>query len=73
MGDFDDGFLVDVLSRIHPERKIIIYTRNRESEIYRGIYAGLPYCYVDEILLEAVDYHYLDDGTIEIVVDCEGE
>lgn len=73
MGTFDDGFLVDVLSRIHPERKIIIYTRNKETEIYRGLYAGLPYCYVDEILLEAVGYRYLDDGTIEIVVDCDAE
>lgn len=73
MGKFDGGFLIDVLSRILPERKIIIYTRNKETEIYRGIYAGLPYCYVDEILEEAVDYRYLADGTVEIVVDCDGE
>ncbi|MGP2526439.1 hypothetical protein ACTUHY_00460 [Acidaminococcus sp. LBK-2] len=73
MGSFDDGSLVDVLEGVHPERQIIIYSRNKETEIYRGIYAGLPYCYVDDILLEAVDC-YLSDGKLEIVVvDCDGE
>ena len=73
MCDFDDGFLADVLEGLHPDREIIIYTRNKEIEIYRGIYAGLPYYYVGDILLEAVDYRYLDDGVAEIVVDVAGD
>lgn len=73
MGNFDDGFLVDVLDGLRPERQILIYSRNKETEIYRGVYAGLPYCYVDDILLEAVDYRYLDDGVVEIVVDVDGD
>lgn len=72
MGSFDDGLLVDALEGTFPERQIVIYSRNKETEIYRGIYAGLPYCYVDDILLEAVDC-YLVDGVMEIVVDCDAE
>lgn len=38
MCDFDDGFLADVLEGMHPDREIIIYTRNKEIEIYRMVY-----------------------------------
>lgn len=72
MDNFDD-VLQGVLWNVHPEREIVIYTRDREIEIYSGLYMNLPYYLVYDILDELAAYRYRDDGVEEIVVDVDGD